>query len=433
MPFSATHFFRRRDTFDGLVPPVWGPRKSANKKLTKRAPFSKERNAASLDLSKIDMGNKASLLHHGPQPPRPRRPAATDLPNLTGLPIYQSFTAKTHPPTILDEEKKPPVPEKSPSRRSSISSKVWPLPGLTRGRSSERTATPLPRKQYSSSVDTAAPEKCGHSMPRYDRASHLAESYRALLPDMGSTGDDKWPGDPREPRSPHQVHQTLHHLGNRPLNDPPHRVPDMMQPLHSPGGPRPLSAASSSSLTAVDRDEHSPASSDGESATPTCPTACRRWSLDSEWLQGMSHVDQWPRFHEVHPHRHPVSYPNWGPPPGLPGLPRPPGRQRTSDDVGLQICADMLNAELRKALINKKDVSKLQFLLLIEAYEATLETCRKEISRPPLTRGGEGERIRKRHVREAVRILDNWLNSLYTLYDEEFGEDGFLGAGESLF
>jgi len=83
----------------------------------------------------------------------------------------------------------------------------------------------------------------------------------------------------------------------------------------------------------------------------------------------------------------------------------------------------MLNAELRKSLVNRKDGSKLQFLLLIEAYEATLESCRKEISRPPLTRGGEGEIARRKHFREAVRILNHWLDTLYTLYDEEFGED----------
>lgn len=405
MPFSKPIFFRHRDTIDSSVS------EDKTRKLKKRVHFNKERDTASLDLSRIFMGNKASLFDPAPQPPRPRRPATTDLPNLPSLPIYQSFTAKSQPATILDDGAKPPIPEKSPSRRSSISSRIWPLPALTRGRSSERTATPVLRRHYSNSVDTAAPEKRGHSLPRYDRASYLAESYRALLPDMNSAADQQRSWDPREPRPSQQTHPALHHLGNRPLYEPAPHSPETARPWLSAGaGPRPSSAASSST-TAVDQEDHSPVSDAG----------CRRWSIDTECSQYAT--EPFSRSHETQPPVHSLSFPNRGP---------PLARQRTSDDVGLQICSEMLNAELRKSLVNRKDGSKLRFLLLIEAYEATLESCRKEISKPPLTRGGEGEIIRRRHFREAMRILNHWLDCLYTLYDEEFGEVDGVGTRGSM-
>jgi len=396
MPFSTPSFFRHRNSTDTSV--HHPPSEDKTRKLRKRPHFHKERDTASLDLSNLFMGNKASLFNPAPLPPRPRRPAATDLPNLPSLPIYQSFTAKSRPTTILDNDgAKPPIPEKSASRRSSISSRMWPLPVLTRGRSSERTTTPVLPRQYSNSVDTAAPGERGQSLPRYDRASYLAESYRALLPDINSA-DQKQSWDPREPRPSEQTHPALHHLGNRALYEPTPRLPEKARPWLCAGSESRPSSAASSSTTAV-----------GEDHSPVSDVAHRRWSVDTECLQYAT--KPFPRIQEPQALVHPL---NRSP---------PLSRQRTSDDVGLQICSDMLNAELRKSLVNRKDGSKLQFLLLIEAYEATLESCRKEISRPPLTRGGEGEIARRKHFREAVRILNHWLDTLYTLYDEEFGED----------
>ena len=116
----------------------------------------------------------------------------------------------------------------------------------------------------------------------------------------------------------------------------------------------------------------------------------------------------------------------------------------SSDYVGLQICSELLTDELLKTFFrqhpNEKRgrASKLQVLLLIEAYEAMLDNCRKELLNVPL-RSDSVEKQRERgqrrkHVRDAVRILDHWLDSLYVIYDEAFGDlpesAGRSGGGE---
>jgi hypothetical protein len=96
----------------------------------------------------------------------------------------------------------------------------------------------------------------------------------------------------------------------------------------------------------------------------------------------------------------------------------------------------MLSDQLRKTILglNVKDgreSNKLQILLLIEAYEATLGSCRREVAYPPLTGGGQAEGVRKHHIREATRIIDHWLGVLYGIYDEDFrgGEDNGRSPG----
>lgn len=106
-------------------------------------------------------------------------------------------------------------------------------------------------------------------------------------------------------------------------------------------------------------------------------------------------------------------------------------RLASSDYVGLQICSELLTDELLKTFFRqhpnekRSRASKLQVLLLIEAYEAMLDNCRKELLNVPLgNESAEKERERgqrRRHVRDAVRILDHWLDSLYVIYDETFG------------
>ncbi|KAM7214410.1 hypothetical protein V8F06_010248 [Rhypophila decipiens] len=116
---------------------------------------------------------------------------------------------------------------------------------------------------------------------------------------------------------------------------------------------------------------------------------------------------------------------------------KPGGRITSSDYVGLQICSELLTDELLKTFFRRHPTekhakaSKLQALLLIEAYEAMLDNCRKELLHVPLPErsAGDGERAdereglqRRRHIRDAVRILDHWLDSLYVIYDDTFGD-----------
>ncbi|PQE24402.1 mating-type switching swi10 protein [Rutstroemia sp. NJR-2017a BVV2] len=78
-------------------------------------------------------------------------------------------------------------------------------------------------------------------------------------------------------------------------------------------------------------------------------------------------------------------------------------------DVGLQICSDLLTSKLRTALhrqdLNDKKLSGLQILLMIEAYESVREQLREDYQRD-------------RHVTDTEAVLDNWIEALYTIYEE---------------
>ncbi|PQE10452.1 mating-type switching swi10 protein [Rutstroemia sp. NJR-2017a BBW] len=78
-------------------------------------------------------------------------------------------------------------------------------------------------------------------------------------------------------------------------------------------------------------------------------------------------------------------------------------------DVGLQICSDLLTSKLRTALhrqnLNDKKLSGLQILLMIEAYESVREQLREDYQRD-------------KHVTDTEAVLDNWIEALYTIYEE---------------
>ena len=87
--------------------------------------------------------------------------------------------------------------------------------------------------------------------------------------------------------------------------------------------------------------------------------------------------------------------------------------------VGLQICLDLLTDELANALYRqgpaesgdrRKRASHLQVLLLIEAYEGLLATCRQKLL-------WQDRREEREDIRSTVRILDHWLEALYVIYD----------------
>lgn len=86
----------------------------------------------------------------------------------------------------------------------------------------------------------------------------------------------------------------------------------------------------------------------------------------------------------------------------------------------------MLTDELKKALFAKQDgvdedsqAAKLQVLLLIEAYEGVMESCKEQLAQSEQ----EGSNVEVKHAREAVDILGHWLDSLYEIYGEAFGRD----------
>lgn len=88
-------------------------------------------------------------------------------------------------------------------------------------------------------------------------------------------------------------------------------------------------------------------------------------------------------------------------------------------------------------------------LLLIEAYEAVLETCQRELGNiAALEAGGESEigetsamrlwevqeeetrrRRRQWHIQEAIGILGHWLGVLYRIYDGIYEEPWEGGDG----
>jgi len=568
MPSATSLFFaKRRETaedlpHDPLGVTVLGKEPKSRNKLRKLPPVRPSERAR-IDFGELfaGMGNRASRYDNVPRPTRPPRPLASELPDLPGLPIYKAIGAARHiPATVLacelDNEKqtskKPEPPSRRPSianRRPSIAGTKWPLTDTEaetapRGRPASRTARTTPRKLYSCSADAAFFEK--QRPPMYDRASHLAESYRALLPSRGDVDGDsdydissaaseeatnleslpaptpshmqKWSWDPREPFSlKSQTPRSLSHFGNRSIFGRPDssagktqgntlsapRVPSWISPTA-----RAPSTGSCSSFTAVES-YHSDSLGEpltyahasanvfrpSESITPISQTASHLDETETPWSPNIDyfHQEYYPQHqshqsysyndadqhhstlytatdeysHDPHMHRpippahahahltshsyHPYSEPH----PYQPQRPLsthshnrrplPRGSQsrsqnrRTSDDLGLQICGEMLSDQLRKTFLgaNLKDgreSGKLQILLLIEAYEATLESCRCEVARPPLTRGGEAEGVRKHHARQLVGILDHWLGVLYRIYDDDFGDgdirrDALGGSG----
>jgi hypothetical protein len=87
---------------------------------------------------------------------------------------------------------------------------------------------------------------------------------------------------------------------------------------------------------------------------------------------------------------------------------------------GLQNCLDLFTDELvRKHFLKhhpKEDgakASKLQFLLLIESYEAMLDLSRKK-----LLQWSDVDDIR--YLPEGIEIISCWLHSLYRTYDDIF-------------
>jgi hypothetical protein len=87
------------------------------------------------------------------------------------------------------------------------------------------------------------------------------------------------------------------------------------------------------------------------------------------------------------------------------------------NDIGLKICMDLLTNELATKLFCQHPselsdrASGLQILLMIEAYETVQQRLRQRMYKAHVL----GER--DDHVRAVNRILEHWLQVLYSVYD----------------
>ncbi|KAK3378913.1 hypothetical protein B0T24DRAFT_142489 [Lasiosphaeria ovina] len=384
MPCSMPRFSTDSNTGPPHVPLPQTTRVQRNK-LRKRPPFwSPDTSTAAYDLCQL-MGNNASF-EIIPRPARPPRPSATDIPDLPNLPMYENFTSKHRPVTLLDE-KTPRVYGRRPSMTTTRwSSADGPRPRWDAGAGDERPAT----HHSLAASDTTAVE-----VPRYDRSSRLAESYRNVLPDRESMtieyrearGPIKRQQATRRPRSQQrEPHASNHPTRNQTVATPEQERFDVRS---APARTRSSTVPSTptSSITAVDYDL---GPVDGLALGKSRPPCSHSREADSQRDALSSNKER-----------------------------------RTSEYVGLQICSELLTEELTRTFFRQHPgetqprASKLQVLLLIEAYEAMLDSCRRELLKPPPARGGE----RRKGLRDAVRILDHWLDSLYVIYDDTFSDE----------
>jgi hypothetical protein len=87
------------------------------------------------------------------------------------------------------------------------------------------------------------------------------------------------------------------------------------------------------------------------------------------------------------------------------------------NDVGFQLCLDLLTEQLASGLFKKHPTeelnraSSLQILLMIEAYESVQQQLLLEKS------NGQDARSQSNHVGEIEQTLDHWLRALYSIYE----------------
>ncbi|KAH6653328.1 hypothetical protein BKA67DRAFT_537012 [Truncatella angustata] len=215
------------------------------------------------------------------------------------------------------------------------------------------------------------PYTAGAPKVTYDRALRLAESYRALLPDMRTPE----PGC----SGPEQSKAGNNHTQNSgPTTSPTTQRPRILVDSDDGRNARAPSIAASS-VTAVESDVceglygNAPVHKMNNDETHTLTVKI-----------GMSQNDDWSTY------------------------------------ASLQMCLDLFTDELVGALFLKRHPeegearsSKLQILLLIESYEAMIEISRQKMLCWP-----EADDLI--HIREGIRILNHWLHCLYRMYDDSF-------------
>jgi hypothetical protein len=105
-----------------------------------------------------------------------------------------------------------------------------------------------------------------------------------------------------------------------------------------------------------------------------------------------------------------------------------PGTGEAKDDVGLQMCLDLLTSELTTGLSknhpseNPGRPSGLQILLMIEAYETIQKQIQQEIKEAHVTGPNFDQ------VKAVEKSLDHWIEALYALYNKNGSIKSVLGS-----
>lgn len=435
MPSRISLFFRRDRTKSG----------PSDTDDTRRSKVRKRLSLFSSDIREPSQTETpASENASPPTIPRPRRSiraSTANVPELPSYPIYQTFNPSRHLSLLPDERPRDDAPctDRRPTRIASVAD----FQALRR-RHSRRHLDRV------AAISTEADK-----LPAYDRAAELGTFYRSILPDFQAMWDEEevretGDGQPvvNQQHTPQTQHNTCPHIATEEEQEAT-RSRDTPSTTHLEPPPNPTRNAPSvaSSTTAVDSDDHT--------AIPP------------------------PRQREIETRPQPQGNNNAGPPPAPEPSPEPttpspppiPQRHRdrrsriiqpSSSTIGLQICTELLTAQLRTALSlnhhreqpnsgngseqsqsgqeqpgdndEREPKQKLQVLLLIEAYEGVLRRCRREMMSLALGMdeaadgdGGGGDAAReerRRMVGEAVPILEHWLDVLHAVCDGEFVGEG---------
>ncbi|KAK4463209.1 hypothetical protein QBC42DRAFT_250753 [Cladorrhinum samala] len=441
-----------------------------------RKPAQSHVENATANEIQAEMGNHVSF-ENVPRPRRKPRSAPRRLPSLPCVPIYETFAVAAHEEAALREEKLAAERADDPAasfRRCPPRS--WPqsdrfFPRASKARDSEQTT------------------------PAYDRALSLAESYRSILPDYhrmidGEEDEEKQSlrrqQSERNLRQPRRLYvpsltlgscQDRRHDDNR--NDirnqvllPSARHDDevpVTPPSPSPSRPPPppvpppksrarsMTASSvASSLTAVDGSSiittaaedaagfliprrHSETIPEEETPDDSPPVDARpSTAIDQTTLDEQSGVEERTTFEAQ-----------------VGELPALSNDNTSSSSLALQICSELLTAELAKVLAEPDSESesgssgevqegsrarlaaaKLQVLMMIEAYEGLMEHWRDVLSNCPSPSpspsqatycpgvgSSEDDSPEARCARDAVAILTHWLACLHAVYRDRFGDE----------
>lgn len=254
--------------------------------------------------------------------------------------------------------------------------------------------------------------------PAYDRAAELAEVYRAILPEFDDMGVSRAPS--------RQAFQQRAHSQASQRPDAARQAPRASAWAHSIFAP-----SAASSTTAVEHESDRRGSGTAQPSPSPVPAIPPRSPIRASRPPAASTPPRRPRSASQSESR------------ASSRGPLPPSRlgRRESNSLSLQICAQLLAGELTRALAPRRGhapeehrAAKLQVLLLIESYEGVLESCWREVVGNESGGGGDGgdgtgehgdesEDERMAHVREAMGILEHWLDVLYGVYEETFGAE----------
>ncbi|GAB1319301.1 hypothetical protein MFIFM68171_09511 [Madurella fahalii] len=342
------------------------------------------------------------------KPSRPHRTSTTDVPDLPSLPIYQTFTAKTSPDGVI-----PGV-----------------LPQITLQRANESQQTAL---SHTTAVATTAVDQ----PPAYDRATELAEVYRAVLPEFDNMGSSRVP-------SRRGVHRRAHSRASQ--------KPDIARhtPRASTWTNSIIAPSLASSTTAVELESDGRSSGAAQPPATSIPVIPPRSPIRTSQPPAVSMPTLRGSLAATAAATTAATGRFASPGPRSPCQPSPASQSRASEfcyplppsrlghgasnSISLQICAQLLADELTKVLSPRQNhtpeehrAAKLQVLLLIESYEGVLENCRREMARKESEgnsggsggggdgggeHGEESEDEKVAHVREAMGILEHWLDML---------------------